>query len=125
MSYIDDIDDFINSMDFGNVMFSVKRHSGNTHQVIAHSYESHKFNDNSKLVAALVKLIKDAADSKFSGSLSFTIVVKDGQVTRLIKQDNNQIDYYAKSGYDRQKTTGEGLQGRKITGEDNEVQNKQ
>jgi uncharacterized protein GlcG (DUF336 family) len=40
-----------------------------------------------------MQVIKEATEKNFSGSLSFTVVLNKGKVSRLIKQDNAQIDY--------------------------------
>lgn len=93
MSYIDDINALIESVDFGDVQVTVKRHTKNTHQVIIHSFESHKPRDNAEAAAIIMQVIKEATEKNFSGSLSFTVVLNKGKVSRLIKQDNAQIDY--------------------------------
>jgi hypothetical protein len=93
MNYLDDISKLIEEVDFGDVMVTVKRHTKKTHQVIVHAYESHKPKDNANAAAIIMQVIKDASDENFSGSLSFTVVMNRGKTTRLIKQDNMQIDY--------------------------------
>lgn len=96
MTIYDDIKSIVETVPYGDVMLTVKRHSGSSQQLIIHSYESHKYVDNAETAAAIVKLIREASDRKYTGSLSFTIVVKDGTVTRLIKQENRQVDYSGK-----------------------------
>jgi hypothetical protein len=93
MSYLDDISSLIESVDYGDVQVTVKRHTKNTHQVIIHAFESHKPKDNAQAAAIIMQVIKEATDKNFSGSLSFTVVLNKGKVSRLIKQDNMQIDY--------------------------------
>lgn len=93
MSYIDDINTLIESVDYGDVQVTVKRHTKNTHQIIIHSFESHKPRDNAEAAAIIMQVIKEATEKNFSGSLSFTVVLNKGKVSRLIKQDNAQIDY--------------------------------
>lgn len=93
MTYIDDINELIEAVDYGDVQVTVKRHTKNTHQVIIHSFESHKPKDNAQAAAIIMQVIKEATEKKFSGSLSFTVVLNKGKVSRLIKQDNAQIDY--------------------------------
>ena len=93
MTYIDDINALIENVDYGDVQVTVKRHTKNTHQVIVHSFESFKPKDNAEAAAVIMQVIKEAANKDFSGSLSFTVVLNKGKVSRLIKQDNAQIDY--------------------------------
>jgi hypothetical protein len=93
MNYLDDIQAMIEGVDFGDVMVTVKRHTKKTHQVIVHAYESHKPRDNAQAAAIIMQIIKDAYENKFSGSVSFTVVFNKGKVSRLIKQDNTQLDY--------------------------------
>lgn len=96
MSYVNDIRDIIEDVEFGNVVITTKRHSGNTHQIIIHSYQNTKFDNNAELVAHILQILKNAVDRKYSGSLTFTVVCKDGKTTRLITQDNEQVDYFNK-----------------------------
>ena len=93
MNYLDDIQAMIEGVDFGDVMVTVKRHTKKTHQVIVHAYESHKPKDNANAAAIIMQVIKDANQNEFSGSISFTVVMNKGKVSRLIKQDNMQLDY--------------------------------
>ena len=93
MNYIDDIQALIENVDFGDVMVTVKRHTKKTHQVIVHAYESHKPVDNAQAAAMIMQIIKEAYEKQFSGSISFTVTFKAGKVSRLIKQDNTQVDY--------------------------------
>ena len=111
MNYLGDIQDIIESVDFGNVVVTTKRHSGNTHQIIIHSYENIKFDKNADLVAHILQILKNAVERQYSGSLSFTVVCKNGKTTRLITQDNEQVDYFNKKYDNKNKTTGEGLHG--------------
>ena len=93
MNYLDDIEALIEGVDFGDIMVTVKRHTKKTHQVIIHAYESHKPRDNAQAAAIIMQIIKEAYEKQFSGSVSFTVVFNKGKISRLIKQDNTQIDY--------------------------------
>jgi len=93
MNYLDDLSEMIEKVDYGDVMVTVKRHTKKTHQIIIHAYESHKPSDNANAAAIIMQVIKDANDSNYTGSISFTIVMNKGKVSRLIKQDNMQVEY--------------------------------
>lgn len=89
----DDIDSIVSNIPFGEVTLSIKRHGSNSTQLIIHSYDSQKFKSNSDVAAAILQLIKDEQDSSTTGSLTFTITLKDGKAERLIKQGYKQVDY--------------------------------
>ena len=93
MTYIDDLQRLIETIDFGDVQVTVKRHTKKTHQVIIHAYESHKPKDNAHAAALIMQIIKNAYLDGYSGSISFTVVFHKGKITRLIKQENMQVDY--------------------------------
>ena len=93
MKYIDDIESLIEKVDFGDIMVTIKRHTKKTHQVIIHAYESNKPKDNAHGAEIIMQVIKEASKNNYSGSISFTIVMNKGNISRLIKQDNMQLDY--------------------------------
>lgn len=93
MSYIGDIEKLVETTDFGDVQITVKRHTKKTHQIIVHAYESHKPKDNAHAAALIMQIIKNAYLQGYSGSISFTVVFHKGKITRLIKQENMQVDY--------------------------------
>jgi len=93
MTYIDDLQRLIETIDFGDVQVTVKRHTKKTHQVIIHAYESHKPKDNAHAAALIMQIIKNAYLDGYSGSISFTVVFHKGKITRLVKQENMQVDY--------------------------------
>ncbi len=93
MNYLNDLSEIIENVEYGDVMVTVKRHTKKTHQIIVHAYESHKPKDNANAAAIIMQVIKEATEANYSGSLSFTVVLNKGKVSRLIKQDNMQIEY--------------------------------
>jgi hypothetical protein len=93
MNYLEDLSKIIEDVEYGDVMVTVKRHTKKTHQIIIHAFESHKPSDNANAAAIIMQVIKEATNANYTGSLSFTVVLNKGKVTRLIKQDNMQIEY--------------------------------
>lgn len=75
------------SMEFGTVVLTLKKSSGNLTTIDMLKHTSRGVSGSAQaltLIGSMLKLLKEAEDT---GSLTFTVVVDRGEATKLITQD--------------------------------------
>lgn len=90
-----DIDKFLENIEYGEVSFTVTRHNNRSTRLAVNLFDSKKYSSAADLAADMLQAIKNAQTEKVSGSLTFTVVMKKGEVKQLIKHDYKQVDYPA------------------------------
>lgn len=93
MSYLSDIDKLAEDVPFGEVQLTLKRHEGKTTKVTVSTYDHKRFSDNVSAAAYLMQSVKDLTDGGENGSISFTLMLKNGKISTIIQQGYQAKDY--------------------------------
>lgn len=92
-SYLSDIDDTAEEVPYGEIQLTLKRHDGKTTKVSTNTYDHKRFDTNADAVAFLMQTLKNASDAGTSGSISFTLMLKNGKIGTVIQQGYQSKDY--------------------------------
>lgn len=92
---MDDINQLINNMhrdlEFGTVVFYVKKHEGKVTNLDATKLYTTKTPGGSKEAVVMVtSMIKAMHDTQQDGSMTFTLDFHKGEATKVIMQDNKK-----------------------------------
>lgn len=91
--FIKDVDVLAGEIPFGDLEISLKRHNGKTTQLGVNSFEKQKFKSSSEAMTYLLTEVKKLADLGKDGSISFTLMLKDGKIISIIQQSYTSKDY--------------------------------
>lgn len=92
-AYLKHIEESVNKIPYGEVSFTIKMHNGNPSTVDHHVYESESYKSNPEAVSAILNLLKGLQDEKQSGSFSFTVIYKEGDINRVVFQGYERQNY--------------------------------
>ncbi len=79
------------SVDYGTVQLTIKRHDSHTTSVDGQKLTSHKTDGSQQALSIVIALLKAAQANRESGSLTFTIVLNDGVSDRVVVQDVKRL----------------------------------
>jgi hypothetical protein len=81
----------LNSLPFGTLGITVKRHDSHNASLDFQKITSHKVDGNDKALAIVIALLKSLQANKETGFLTFTITMTEGNATRVQVQDTQRI----------------------------------
>lgn len=93
MSYLSDIDAAAEQVPFGEVQLTLKRHDNKTTKVSTSTYDHKRFDSNTDAAAYIMQMVKNATSAEASGSISFTLMLKNGRIGTVIQQGYQSKDY--------------------------------
>lgn len=80
---VKEILELVSKIPFGALNFTVNRHGGHTVNITLNEFENKIFTSNEEFAGWLMSGLKSMADQKYSGSVSFTITLKEGQFKKV------------------------------------------
>lgn len=93
MSHLTDIEDALAAVEFGEINLTLKRHAGKTTKLQINKYDHKRFKDNVEAVSHLLQTTKALTDAQITGSISFTLMLKNGKIEEVINQGYDSKDY--------------------------------
>jgi hypothetical protein len=94
MDYANDIEQLLETVPFGELQVSIKRHGGKVVGLVVNTTKSEKYQgDNATAAAHVLQLLKEAAQAQMSGSLTFTVTFNNGFISRIVRQGYTQKSY--------------------------------
>lgn len=93
MSYLTDIDDAAEKLPYGELQITLKRHENRTTKLSLSTYDHKRFENNADAAAFVLQTLKNATELGESGSISFTLMLKNGKIGTVIQQGYQAKDY--------------------------------
>lgn len=93
MTFLTDINDLAEQVEFGEMQLTLKRHNGKTTSLVVNQADKLKFQSNSEAVAFMLSELKNLTESGGTASSSFTVMVKDGKIQSVIQQGYTSKEY--------------------------------
>lgn len=91
--YLSEIDQITEQIPYGEVQITLKRHDSKTTKLSLATYDHKRFADNVEAATYLMQTVKNLTDSGQSGSISFTLMLKNGKIGEVIQQGYQSTDY--------------------------------
>lgn len=91
--YLKDIDTLNQSINYGEISLTLKRHAGKTTQIGVTTFDKRRFTENAAGVAHLITEIKKMTELGQTGSISFTLMVKSGKIDTVVQQGYQSREY--------------------------------
>lgn len=92
-NWLKDIVASADTMPFGSVTFTVKRHRGKTTKVESTTHSTIRYQDNTRAFLDTEQLMNNMIAGSFTGTLQFEQTYKDGQITAITIKHKKTINY--------------------------------
>jgi len=92
-TWLKDLTSYVEGVPYGSVSIIIDRHKRTTVGVTTQGTETLRYTDNNECVKDILGFITSLIDEKHSGSVDFSIDMKDGQITILAIKNTKTTHY--------------------------------
>lgn len=93
MSYIRDVQSFVDTIPYGDVTLVLKRIDRKTVQITSTAEETLKYENNEEAIEDLITLVRRLVDAGFTGRTRVELTLNEGQIKLLSVFDKKETKY--------------------------------
>lgn len=92
-TWLKDLTSYVEGVHYGSVSLIIDRHKRSTVSITAQGMETLRYTDNAECIKDIITFITNLLDDDHTGSVDFSIDMKNGQITLLAIKNTKTTKY--------------------------------